>query len=165
MTAEHGGVRPAAPVTYQVRARTLTPGRAEAHAGDETIVFDASWASPPSGLPGPAELLASAFAACLLKNIERASHLLAFRYQAAEVDVIAHRQDSPPKVTYIVYELRLTTDEPDHRVELLHRNLRKFGTVYNTLAASCRIDGRIVTQPSSPDVSVHESAPAPDGPS
>jgi len=44
-----------------------------------------------SGLPGPAELLASAFAACLLKNIEREGHLLSFRYQRVEVDVTVRR--------------------------------------------------------------------------
>lgn len=88
-------------------------------AGAGAIVGDASWARPPSGLPGPAELLASAFAACLLKNVERVSKLLPFRYEAAEVDVTARRQDRPPKFTEILYELRLVT-APDHRVELLH---------------------------------------------
>lgn len=29
-------------------------------------------------------------------------------------------------------------------IELLHRNLRQFGTVYNTLAAVCDVHGRIV---------------------
>ena len=134
------------PTSYQIRARTLGDGRAEAQAGNETIVLDASWATSPSGLPGPAELLASAFAACLLKNLERASQLLPFRYQTAEVDVIARRQDSPPKFTDIFYELRITTDETERRVELLHLNLRKYGTVYNTLAAACRVDGRIVAR-------------------
>jgi uncharacterized OsmC-like protein len=135
---------PAAPTTYRVRARTQGKGRAVAEAADESIAFDASWAQPPSGLPGPAELLASAFAACLLKNIERAGHLLAFHYQSAEVDVAVRRQDAPPKFVGITYELRVVTDESDHRLELLHRNLRQFGTVYNTLAAACVIDGRIL---------------------
>jgi len=31
--------------------------------------------------------------------------------------------------------MRLVTDEDERRVDLLHRNLRQFGTVYNTLAA------------------------------
>ncbi|MHB8490525.1 MAG: OsmC family protein [Candidatus Dormibacteria bacterium] len=142
-TRNEDGVAPAAPTTYRVSARTEGNGRAVAEAADESIAFDASWAQPPSGLPGPAELLASAFAACLLKNIERAGHLLSFRYESAEVDVIVRRQDAPPMFTEIAYELRVATDESDHRLELLHRNLRQFGTVYNTLAAACAIDGRI----------------------
>lgn len=79
----------APPTTYAIRARTTGTGRAEVDAADETIAFDASWAAEPSGLPGPAELLAAAFAACLLKNLERAGQLLDFHYDQAEVDVIA----------------------------------------------------------------------------
>lgn len=135
------------PTVYQVRAHTIGGGRAEVAAGTEMISFDASWASEPSGLPGPAELLASAFAACLLKNLERSGQLLPFRYERAEVDVAARRQDAPPKFVEITWELRLVTEEPSQRVELLHRNLRQFGTVYNTLSAACAIEGRILTTP------------------
>jgi uncharacterized OsmC-like protein len=70
-------------------------------AGTETVTFDGSWAQEPTGLPGPADLLASAFAACLLKNTERASQLLPFQYDGAEVDVVVRRQDNPPKFTEI----------------------------------------------------------------
>ncbi|WP_168209518.1 OsmC family protein [Mycobacterium helveticum] len=137
------------PTVYRVRARTIGGGRAEAAAGTETIAFDASWASEPSGLPGPAELLASALAACLLKSLERSGQLLPFRYEGAEVDVSARRQDAPPKFAEITWEMRLVTDEPEHRVDLLDRNLRRFGTVYNTLSAACTIEGRILTTPTS----------------
>jgi uncharacterized OsmC-like protein len=141
----------APPAVYEVHARALGGGRAEVDAGSETIAFDASWATEPTGLPGPAELLASAFAACVLKNVERAGQLLPFRYQHAEVDVVARRQDTPPKFVEITYELRLVTDEPERRVELLHRNLREYGTVFNTLAAVCAVDGRVVAVAPSPD--------------
>ena len=147
MAADETAGRPAAPTSYRVQARALGDGRAEATAAAAVIPFDASWEGPPSGLPGPAELLASAFAACLLKNVERVGRLMPFRYRGAAVDVTMRRQDRPPKFTEIVYELRLVTDEPERRVELLHQNLRRFGTVYNTLAAACAIDGRIVTTP------------------
>lgn len=136
------------PTVYHVRARTLGDGRAEVDAGTETFTFDAAWGQPPTGLPGPAELLASSFAACLLKNLARAATLLPFRYEDAQVDVTARRQDAPPRFVEIAYELRLVTDEPDQRVELLHTNLRKFGTVYNTLAAVCDVHGQVVAIPS-----------------
>ncbi len=41
------------------------------------------------------------------------------------------------------YRLRVVTDEPAHRVELLHKNVRKFGTISNTLAAACELTGQI----------------------
>lgn len=136
-----------APTTYRVEARSSLADGARINAGTEVIDFDASWASAPSGLPGPAELLASAFAACLLKNVDRSSRLMPFRYHSAAVTVEARRQDRPPQFTSITYELRLVTDEPQHRVELLHRNLRSFGTVYNTLAAVCDVQGHVVAEP------------------
>lgn len=100
-------------------------------------------AASATGLPGPADLLASAFAACLLTNVERASQLLPFRHTGAEVDVAGHRQDTPPRFTRIEYEVRVVTDEPARRVELLHENLRRFGTVDNTLAAVCDVRGTV----------------------
>lgn len=133
---------------YEVRARVDAGGRAVAHLGTEAVAFDASWAAKtPSGLPGPAELLASAFAACLLKNVERSAQLMPFRYQGADVDVTAHRQDRPPRFIRLEYRLHLVTDEPERRVRLLHENLRRFGTVYNTLAVACEIDGTVTTTP------------------
>jgi uncharacterized OsmC-like protein len=139
--------RPRAPSGYHIRARTRASGLAEALAGNEVIPFDASWGGPDSGLPGPAELLASAFAACMLKNLARTGTLLHFRYTSAEVEVVVQRQDAPPKFTRITYQVRLVTDEPAQRIDLIHRNLRQFGTVYNTLAAGCDIDGRVVAVP------------------
>lgn len=76
------------PATCTVRARVSASGSAHADAGTETIRFDASWGTGPSGLPGPAEQLAAAFAACLLKNLNRAGQFLSFRYERAEVDVM-----------------------------------------------------------------------------
>ena len=35
------------------------------------------------------------------------------------------------------------SDEPDRRLELLHENVRKFGTITNTLAEATRLKGVI----------------------
>ncbi|WP_448811413.1 OsmC family protein [Agromyces bauzanensis] len=135
----------AAPSTYSVHGESTSGGSAAVRARGTTIPIDASWGSDePPHLPGPAELLASAFTACMLKNLERAGALLDFAYESAEVDVVARRQDAPPMFVAISYELRITTSEPQRRVDLVHQNLRKFGTVYNTLAAVCEVDGTVV---------------------
>lgn len=134
-----------APHTYTVRAGASPGGPAVARAGSEAITFDGSWGAPQAtGLPGPADLLASAFAACLVKNVERSSQLMPFRYEDVDVVVTAHRQDSPPRFTKIHYELYIVTDEPARRVELLHENLRRYGTVFNTLASVCEVEGTVV---------------------
>ncbi len=94
--------------------------------------------------PGPAELLCAALAACLLKNVERFAGVLPFRYDAARVRVEAERQDAPPRFTRFTYRLELVTDEPPQRVELLHKNVRKYGTVSSTLGLAAEIVGEIV---------------------
>lgn len=134
------------PTTYRVAATAQAAGPAEVQAGAQRIPLDAGWGTPPTGDPGPAELLASAFAACLIKNVARAGHLLHFDYQDAAVTVAARRQDSPPRFVEITYDLQLTTDEPERRVELLHQNLRRYGTVYNTLAAVCEVHGTVTAR-------------------
>ena len=133
------------PTTYRVRGHGVAGQEASIQAANQMIPIYASWgADQPSGLPGPAELLAAAFTACLLKNLERSSAMMPFSYQSAEIDVQARRQDSPPKFVGIEYEIRLATSESPRRVELLHRNLSQYGTIYNTLAAVCDVHGTIV---------------------
>jgi uncharacterized OsmC-like protein len=135
-----------APLRYEVSAALVAPGVSEAHAKGSTIRFDSS-AGQSDVLPGPAELLSASFAACLLKNVERFSQLLPFRYTAASVRVVAERQEAPPRFTRITYELTVRTDEPASRLDLLHRNLARHGTVFNTLAAACHVEGTVALEP------------------
>ena len=91
-----------------------------------------------------ADLLVTAFAACVLKNVERFSTTLPFAYRAARVTVQAERQDSPPRFTRFTYRLELVTDEPPRRLALLQRNIEKFGTVSGTLGLAAEVVGELV---------------------
>lgn len=97
---------------------------------------------------GPADLLGAAFAACLLKNVEWFSHILPFRCQGASVRVTLEREQRPPRIAQIRYEIRLVTDEPEQRVRLVERNLVQFGTIYNTLSHACDVSGQVVVETS-----------------
>lgn len=130
------------PLSYEVDARTIDTSVSEATCKSVTVSFDSS-PRVSSDLPGPAELLAMAFAACVLKNVSRYTEILQFQHEGASIHVIAERQQSPPKITRIQYVLRLKTGEPEHRIELLHKNVTKFGTIYNTLAEACEVTGEI----------------------
>lgn len=92
----------------------------------------------------PAELFLAAIAACMIKGIERAAPILKFKLRGVEVRLHGLRQDSPPKMVSIEYELIVDTDESDHRLALLHTNVRKFGTISNTVAAATRLEGQVV---------------------
>lgn len=134
------------PRTYHVHGRTAPGGDAVAESKGQEVVFDGA-AGQRGDLPGPADLLTAAFAACVLKNVERFSQILPFGYEKATIDVTAERQDAPPRIISVHYVLYVTTDEPTRRVELLHDNIRRFGTIYNTLAAVSDVDGEIVAHP------------------
>jgi Predicted redox protein, regulator of disulfide bond formation len=133
------------PTSYEIEARVVRSGVSAATSKQAVIEFDTS-AGQSEILPGPADLLTTAFAACVLKNVERFSQILPFRYQEASIKVVAERQEDPPKMIRVTYSLHLVTDEPEHRVELLHRNIRKYGTIYNTLAATCDVSGKVLLQ-------------------
>lgn len=131
---------------YDVTATTSGAGVGEIRTKRTVVLFDSS---PRQGdeLPGPADLVTAAFAACIIKNVERMSEILPFAYRSATVEVHAERQDRPPKITRIRYAIEIDTDEPEHRVELLHRNIERHGTIFNTLASACDVSGTIATTP------------------
>jgi hypothetical protein len=41
----------------------------------------------------------------------------------------------------IDYEIVVDTDESDRRLELLHENVKKYGTVFNTVAPGTVLEG------------------------
>ena len=96
--------------------------------------------------PSPEALLKTLdkFATLGTDYAERVLPVLGFDLRGIEVRLHAVRQDSPPKLLSIDYLITVDTDEPDHRIELLHTNIRKYGTISNTLALAVPIAGRIV---------------------
>lgn len=91
----------------------------------------------------PVEMLLAAIAACMIKGIERVAPLINFSFRGVEVRLHAVRQDNPPFISSINYDLIVDTDENDRRLELLHQNVRKYGTVSNTIAAATKLEGNI----------------------
>jgi uncharacterized OsmC-like protein len=98
----------------------------------------------------PAELFLAAVAACMIKGIERATPMLKFELRGVDVRLHGVRQDSPPKLISIDYQIIVDTDEDDRRLDLLHTNVRKFGTIFNTVAGAMKLEGSIrrKTEPS-----------------
>ena len=127
---------------YNVRARRVDTCGAQARAGAAEITLDTCMEGCADAF-NPAELLLASLAACMLKGTERVLPLLGFDLRGIEISLRGQRQDSPPKMLRIDYEIVVDTDESDARLALLHRNLQKYGTIYNTLAASTTLAGTI----------------------
>lgn len=123
---------------YRVEARRVHAHGGVATAKQAEIVLDTDLAGRPDAF-NPAELLLASVAACMLKGIERVTPMIQFELRGATVKLHGVRQDSPPKMVSIDYELIVDTDETDQRLELLHKNVRKYGTISNTVAQAVRL--------------------------
>lgn len=125
----------------------LTARRVDAHGSiatckDATVTLDTDVNGRHDAF-NPAELLLAAIAACMIKGIERVTPMLKFDIRGVEVHLSGVRQDSPPKMASIDYQIIVDTDEDDHRLDLLHLNVRKYGTISNTVASATRFQGII----------------------
>ncbi|ODN69177.1 OsmC family protein [Methylobrevis pamukkalensis] len=127
---------------YHVKARRLDAHGSRAETRSAAITLDTDVAGRPDAF-NPAELLLAAVAACMIKGIERVAPMLHFDLRGVEVLLHGIRQDSPPRMVSIDYELIVDTDESDQRLELLHTNVRKYGTISNTVAAATTLEGAI----------------------
>lgn len=96
----------------------------------------------------PAELLLAAVAACMMKGIERVTPMLGFSLRGVEIHLTGERQDAPPRMTRIDYEILVDTNETDRRLDLLHQNVRKYGTISNTVALAVPLNGALRRSPS-----------------
>ncbi|NNU82167.1 OsmC family peroxiredoxin [Halovulum dunhuangense] len=127
---------------YQVTARRIDQHGALAQAGKAEIALDTDVKGRMDAF-NPAELLLAAVAACMIKGIERVAPLNHFSYRGVEVKLRGLRQDSLPFMAEITYELIIDTDEDDRKLALMHQNVRKYGTIFNTVSAATKLDGTI----------------------
>ena len=127
---------------YKVTARRIDAHGSVAHCKTAEILLDTDM-NGRSDAFNPAELLLAAVAACMIKGIERVAPMLNFNYRSVDIKLHGVRQDSPPMIASIDYELIVDTDEDDHRLDLLHTNVRKYGTISNTVAVATKLEGRI----------------------
>ena len=127
---------------YRVEARRIDSHGSVATAKQAEIRLDTDLAGRMDAF-NPAELLLASVAACMIKGIERVTPLLGFDLRGVSVRLHGIRQDSPPKMVEIRYELVVDTDESDQRLDLLHKNVRKYGTISNTVADALTLEGTI----------------------
>lgn len=132
----------AANLEYSVTARRVDAHGSLATTKEAEIVLDTAMAGRSDAF-NPAELFLAAIAACMIKGIERVTPMLKFRLNGVEVRLHGVRQDAPPRMVSVDYEIIVDTDESDQRLELLHTNVRKYGTISNTVAEATRLEGVI----------------------
>lgn len=134
-------------MTFNVVTRRVDAHGSRSRCKDAEILLDTDIQGRVDAF-NPAEMLLAALSACMIKGIERVTPILKFQLRGVEIRLHGVRQDVPPKMESIDYELIVDTDESDHRLELLHDNVRKFGTVFNTVVPGTELRGSIRRQSS-----------------
>lgn len=129
-------------MTFEVHSRRIDAHESRSTCKQAELLIDTDLAGNPNAF-NPAELLLAALTGCMIKSIERVAPILEFSFRGVEVRVHGVRQDVPPKLESVDYEILVDTDESDHRLEILHDNVKKFGTVFNTVSAGSFVKGTL----------------------
>ncbi len=129
-------------MTFTVHTRRIDARGSLAKCKEASITLDTDVNGRADAF-NPAELLLAALTACMIKGIERVTPIMKFKLRGVEVRMHGVRQDVPPRMESIDYELTVDTDEDDRRLELLHENVKRYGTVFNTVAPGTALSGTI----------------------
>lgn len=132
----------ASKMTFHVESRRVDAHGSLSRCKNAGIALDTDMAGNPDAF-NPAELLLAALSACMIKGIERVAPILKFQLRGVDVVVDGVRQDVPPRMESIRYEIVVDTDESDQRLALLHDNVRKYGTVFNTVSPGTDLHGTL----------------------
>jgi len=127
---------------YNVTTTSHAGGDSRAVTKQASIVLDTDMAGRVDAF-NPAELLLAAVGTCMLKSMQRIIPMINFEMQGAEIKLHGVRQDIPPKIEEVTYEITVDTEESDQRLALLHKNIRKYGTISNTVGEATALNGTI----------------------
>ena len=129
-------------MSFHVSAQRVDAHGSQAYCKEGEITLDTDLKGRTDAF-NPAELLLAALAACMIKGIERVTPILKFEWHSVTVNISGVRRDVPPSMESISYEIIVASDESNQRLELLHENVKKYGTVFNTVAPGTQLSGKL----------------------
>ncbi len=137
-----GEQQPKASMNYAVTVVRQDENRAVARARGHELTLNVKKGDGAAGF-NAAETLLAALGTCLLTNINAIAAKMRLQIDEARVEFTAVRQDNPPLLTHVQYNLILSSPEPPEKLEELYRLAVKWGTVANTVTQGIQADGRL----------------------
>ena len=131
---------PAPKTRFDVVSARPSAHECQARCKQARLTLDTDLAGNPQAFDS-AELLLAALSACMIKGLERGVPMPKSKLRGVEVGVHGVRQDVPPKMESIRYEIVVDADESDRRLALPHDNVKKSGTVFDTVAPGAVLTG------------------------
>lgn len=132
-------------MTFQVSATRQDDSGSTVHSKQALIEIDTSMSGRLDAF-NPVELLLASLSACIIKGIERVAATLGIHYESVDISVTAHRPVEEARIDDITYLVRIDTEADKSKLDLLHKNVMKFGTIYNTIKSGTTISGSIVAK-------------------
>ncbi|MEY4453405.1 MAG: hypothetical protein RIT51_1083 [Actinomycetota bacterium] len=129
-------------MTFQVNAHRLGAEGSIVRSKNAELTIDTSMTGRLDAL-NPVELLLASLSACLIKGIERVAGTIGMKYESVHISLTAHRPVDDARIEDISYLIRIETEAEQNKLDLLHKNLMKFGTIYNTVKSGTRLSGEI----------------------
>jgi uncharacterized OsmC-like protein len=133
-------------MNFRVEAHRVDSSESFAITKQAQLVMSTGMANRDNAF-NPVELLLASLAACMIKGIERVTPTLGFHLESLTVELDAARPDTEARIDWIRYRILVETNEEDRRLELLHDNVMKFGTIYNTLTKATNLTGTLERTP------------------
>ncbi len=128
---------------YSIKATSFSEKEGTIHLKKAEVPFGIT-SETQAILSSPADIYLSSLAACILKNIERFSGMMKFKYDQATIEVTATHFTKPARLENIVYQVILVSRDDKINLALLKRNLEKFGTIYNMVKKTTTVTGEII---------------------
>jgi uncharacterized OsmC-like protein len=132
-------------MTFQVSAHRLDASGSTVRSKNAEFTIDTSISGRLDTF-NPVELLLASLAACIIKGIERVARTLGIEFETVDVSLTAHRPIDGARIDDIVYLVTINTTADQSKLDLLHKNLMKFGTIYNTIKSGTNLSGSIVAK-------------------
>ena len=134
-------------MNYTVTVARQDESRAVARTRGHELTLNVKKGDGAAGF-NAAETLLATLGACLLTNINAIAGKMRLQIDEARVEFTAVRQDNPPLLTRVQYNLILASPESPEKLEELYRLAVKWGTVANTVTQGIQADGRLtITNP------------------
>ena len=131
-------------MTFSLQATRIDDSGSLVTSKQTQLVIDTSQSSRPDAL-NPVELLLASLSACIIKGIDRVAPTLGLSYESVRVELTAHRPVDQARIEDISYLVTLATEADQAKLDLLHKNIMKFGTIYNTVKTGTKLAGQVVS--------------------
>ncbi|MGC8487841.1 MAG: OsmC family protein [Clostridia bacterium] len=129
--------------TYEVQLTRNNTQHVIARTREWSLTLGAKRGDPTAGF-NPVETLLSALGACLLTAVQLVADLSHVPITSIAIRVTATRQDKPPQLVSLGYEMTVETPVPEERLTRLVEMAKRNSTVYQTLSLSVPVSGTVI---------------------